>query len=103
MDRMRAALHGGHWPQNPGAANAFFESYHEALFYLLAAGRGIELAAIPEAERSTPDFVTVGTSEERFELKTIDLPVGNAPIARWPNKRLISVSPRRRTRPRLHR
>ena len=43
MDRMRAALHGGHWPQNPGAANAFFESYHEALFYLLAAGRGIEL------------------------------------------------------------
>jgi hypothetical protein len=45
---MRAALHRGHWPQNPNASNAFFESYHEALFYLLAAGVGLSSLRFPK-------------------------------------------------------
>jgi hypothetical protein len=81
-NRMRAALSRGKWPQDPNAFNGFFENYCEALFLLLATDRGLALVAVPEAERPTADFATVGVPEERFELKTIDFTVETSPIAR---------------------
>ena len=73
---IRAILGRGRWPQDPQAFNAFFETYHEALFYILARQRGVQLEAVPETREATADFIVIRQPEERFELKTIDFTGG---------------------------
>lgn len=74
--RMRRIIQRGKWPYDPNAFNALFEIYHEALFYLLADGRGVALTGIPEKQLPTPDFETVAQPKESFEIKTIDFAGG---------------------------
>jgi hypothetical protein len=76
-DRIRDAIRRGQWPHDPSAFNAIFETYHEALFYLLARLRGVALRSIAEGKTPTPDFATVAEPEENFEVKTIDFSGGN--------------------------
>jgi hypothetical protein len=66
----------GKWPKDPQAFKALFETYHEALFYILALRRGVPLVAIPRSSDPTPDFATVRQPLERFEVKTIDFSGG---------------------------
>jgi hypothetical protein len=73
--RIRDALRRGKWPYDPPAFNAIFETYHEALFYLVSASRGV-LIGIPEGGASTPDFATRSDFKEHFEVKTIDFAGG---------------------------
>ena len=63
-------------PQDFAGFNAFFEIYHEALFYLIAANRSLSIARIKESSHKTPDFCTVGEIKEAFEVKTIDFSGG---------------------------
>ena len=70
------ALRRGKWPYDPTAFNAIFETYHEALFYLVAASRGVELDDIAEGDASTTDFSTRVDPKEHFEVKTIDFAGG---------------------------
>lgn len=74
--KMRRIIERGKWPYDPNAFSALFETYHEALFYLLADGRGVTLTSIPEKNSPTPDFETVSQPKEFFEIKTIDFTGG---------------------------
>lgn len=74
--QMRRIIQRGKWPYDPNAFNALFETYHEALFYLLADNRGVTLAGIAEKQSPTPDFETVSEPKECFEIKTIDFTGG---------------------------
>ena len=74
--RIRDALRRGKWPYDPIAFNAIFETYHEALFYLVVANRGVQLEGIAEGDTSTPDFSTGSDPKEHFEVKTVDFAGG---------------------------
>jgi hypothetical protein len=54
---------------------AFFEAYYEAVFYIVAERRGVEVRVIPAGNKhgKTPDFVTKADPKIRFEVKTIDV------------------------------
>jgi len=75
-ERLLGILRRAKWPDDADAFNAFFEHYHEALFYLLARERGVRLEHIPESKAPTPDFETRPDATERFEVKTIDISGG---------------------------
>jgi hypothetical protein len=74
--RLLDAVRRGKWPQDPNAFSSVFETYHEALFYLLADTRGVALRSVPEVKTPTPDFVSIQQPTECFEIKTIDLSEG---------------------------
>lgn len=74
LDKKKAILHAansGKWPNDPLALSSIFNTYHEALFYLLALRRKVNLENIPETSTPTPDFYCKSTNEN-FEIKTLD-------------------------------
>jgi hypothetical protein len=70
------ALAAGKWPSDPSALSAIFNTYHEALFYLVAKRRRVILESVPETRSSTPDFFCRAT-DENFEVKTLDYSGGS--------------------------
>jgi len=55
--------------------SAFFETFSEAVFYLVAARRGVPLRSVPAGSKhgKTPDFATADPPDIGFEVKTIDV------------------------------
>ena len=87
-NRIIASLQNGDWPYDPVAFSAFFEIYHEALFYILADRRSVGLTAIPEGSDKTPDFTTTASPVEAFEIKTIDFTGGEFAYSAMANSAL---------------
>lgn len=75
-NRLEELLRKGDWPTDHDAFKSIFETYHEALFYILACRRSVQLEHIPEVHHPTPDFRTTSTPIEQFEVKTIDFSGG---------------------------
>lgn len=75
--RLTKQLADGTWPDDFQAFNSFFETYHECVFYIIASRKWVSLTNIPETTaRKTPDFRTVTSPIEQFEVKTIDFSSG---------------------------
>lgn len=56
--------------------NGLFETYQEAVFYLVARARGIALQSIPAGRVSAPDFRTTAEPPCWFEIKTLNISGG---------------------------
>ena len=75
-------------PEDFDQRSRFFETYCEAVFYLIATKRGISIEPIPRSQEKTPDFKTTCTPHVHFEVKTLDISV---PIINYPSDMRVGL------------
>ncbi|MEZ0171096.1 hypothetical protein [Microvirga sp. TS319] len=73
--KLLSKMNGWKGLQDHTTFSALFETFYEAVFYLVAAERGVQLQAIPAgaAKGKTPDFQTQQNPLVGFEVKTINV------------------------------
>lgn len=76
VNRLRHAAQQIAGPDDYERWNGFFETYQEAVFYLVARARSIPLKSIPAGRVSAPDFSTTAEPPCWFEIKTLNISGG---------------------------
>jgi hypothetical protein len=79
-DKLHSKIRDWRGLQDHTTFSQLFETFYEAVFYLLARHRGVPLRFIPAHGRTggSPDFGTANAPLINFEVKTIDLADPNA-------------------------